>query len=237
MVNRLGFRYHPALMNAAASDPTHDDLIKTLLSQPRLLVDFFKAFVPDVLEFADFSQAEYLDKEHARSTKRPRRSGDLLVKARWLSQDTAFLIHIESQSKAETTALERAGEYALRDSIRYRLPVMPVLLLTYPKPETPQPDSLEWNFGKVAAIRVHCPVLHFRLMDARPHLESRNVAALALSALMRLDAEQQIEAIAQTLAEALRQRFSSEELEAAAAFVRHYAPLGREQLAIGTAGE
>ncbi len=108
--------------------PTRDDLIKALLSQPRLLVEFFRAFVPEVLEFADFSEVEYLDKEHARSGKRPRRVGDLLVKAKWRGRDAAFLIHLESQAKAHRFALERVAEYVLRDSIRYGLPVMPVLL-------------------------------------------------------------------------------------------------------------
>jgi hypothetical protein len=40
-------------------------------------------------------------------------------------------------------------------------------------------------------------------MDPRPLLASRNVAAMALSALMKLDAGQQVEAIVQTQAEAL----------------------------------
>jgi len=110
--------------------PTHDDLVKGLLSQLRLLVEFFRAFLPEVLEFADFSGAEYLDKEHGRTGKRPRRVGDLLVKAKWRGQDAVFLIHLESQAKAQRFALERVAEYALRDSIRYGLPVMPVLLLT-----------------------------------------------------------------------------------------------------------
>lgn len=217
-------------MTAQPASPTHDDLIKTLLSQPRLLIDFFRAFVPEVLEFADLSSVEYLDKEHPRSRKRPRRSGDLLVKARWREEETVFLIHIESQGKAEAVALQRLGEYSLRDSIRYGMPVMPVLLLTYPKPEKPHPNTLNWQFGRVAAIRIHCPVLHFHLMDPRPHLEGGNVAALALSSLMDLNGEQQVEAIVRTLAGALRQGFSEEELAAATEFVQHYAPLDKEQL-------
>lgn len=219
-------------MKSSESDkpPTHDDLIKDLLSQARLLPEFFRAFVPEVLGFADFSAAEYLDKEHPRSGKRPRRSGDLLVKVKWQDRDTAFLIHIESQNRPETHALARIGEYALRDAIRYHMPVMPVLLLTYPKPETRQPGSLSWKFGKAAGIQVKCPELHFRRMDPRPHLESANVAALALTALMKLRPEQQVDAIVSTLAEALRQRLTPAELDAASAFVRHYTPLEGEQL-------
>jgi len=214
----------------ADAAPTHDDLVKGLLSQPRLLVEFFRAFVPEVLEFADFSEAEYLDKEHGRSGKRPRRVGDLLVKAKWRGQDAAFLIHLESQAKAQRFALERVAEYALRDSIRYGLPVMPVLLLTYAKPERPEPGELDWTFGEVAFLRVRCPVLHFRLMDPAPYLAGGNVAALALTSLMRLEPGQQVEAIVQTLAQALRQGLGEEEMEAAAAFVRHYAPLDADQL-------
>ena len=221
-------------MSAAPPDdvgfPSHDDLIKRLLLQPRLLAEFFRAFLPQVCEFADLKHIEYLDKEHPRNTRRPRRTGDLLIKTRWHAKPTGFLIHIESQSTPQETALERAGEYALRDSIRYRLPVMPIVLLTYSKPEKTPPNSLCWKFGTLATIHLQCPLLHFRRMDPRPHLESGNVAALALSALMKLNAGQQVDAIVQTLAEALRQRLAAEDLEAALDFVRAYAPLGPQQL-------
>jgi len=214
------------------SDPTpsHDDLIKKFLLQPRLLVEFFRAFLPQALEFADLDHIEYLDKEHPRTRRRPRRVGDLLIKTRWRSKPAAFLIHLESQNSPQETLLERAAEYAMRDSIRYRLPVMPVVLLTYSKPEKAAPRALRWDFGRLAAIHVRCPVLHFRRMDPVPYLESGNVAALALSALMKLNADQQVEAIVQTLAEALRQRLRTDDLDAALDFVRAYTPLGPEQL-------
>ncbi len=192
--------------------------------------DFFRAFVPGVFEFADFAALEYLDKEHGRARKRPRRRGDLLIKTRWHSREAAFLIHMESHSRAEAIVLERAGEYSFRDSIRYGLPVMPVLLLTYTKPAKPHPVSLAWTFGEIAELRLRCPVLHFARMDPRPHLASGNIAALALSSLMRLNAGQQVEAIVQTLAESLRQRLSPEEMEAAWTFLRHYTPLDAGQL-------
>ena len=217
----------------AASEPvgpTHDDLIKAFLALPRLLVLFFRAFLPGAFEFADFSEIEYLDKEHSREGGRPKRVGDLLVKTKWRGKDAAFLVHIESQASAESHALERVAEYAYRDAIRYGLPVMPVLLLTYSKPERPQRGDLDWTFGDIAFLRVRCPVLQFRLMDPAPHLASGNVAAVALSSLMRLDREQQVEAIVQTLAEALRADLSESELQAVSAFVRHYAPLDAEQL-------
>lgn len=211
-------------------NPTHDDLIKGLLSRPRLLAEFFHAFVPEVLEFADMGRIEYLDKEHPRAGRRPRRTGDMLVKTRWLDRDAAFLFHIESQGRHEPALLERAGEYAYRDSIRYRMPVMPVLLLTYPKPVQPQPEALTWTFGKAAELHLRCPVLHFRRMDPQPHLSSRNVASLALSSLMDLAPAQQVEAIVQTLAESLRQKLEADDVEAASAFVKHYSPLQPEQL-------
>ncbi len=210
--------------------PSHDDLIKKLLLQPRLLGEFFRAFLPQALEFADLDHVEYLDKEHPGSRRRPRRVGDLLIKTRWRSKPAGFLIHIESQNTAQDALLERVTEYSMRDSIRFKMPVMPVLLLTYQKPEKARPQTLRWDFGTLATIRVRCPVLHFRRMDPRHHLESGNVAALALSALMKLDAGQQVDAIVQTLAEALRQRLGSDDLEAALDFVRAYTPLGPEQL-------
>lgn len=168
--------------------PSHDDLIKELLHRPRHLADFFRAFLPEALEFADLDHIEYMDKEHPGSRRQPRRVGDLLVKTRWRAEPAAFLIHLESQNAPQTTLLERVTEYAMRDSIRYELPVMPVLLLTYTKPQSSPPLRLSWKFGKLATIQVRCPVLHFQHMDPRPHLQSQNVVALALSSLMKLDA-------------------------------------------------
>jgi Putative transposase, YhgA-like len=215
---------------SAAEDPSHDDLIKKLLLQPKLLVDFFRAFLPEVLKFADLSQLEYLDKEHPRTKRRPRRSGDLLVKIQWKDKPVAFLIHFESQSTPQEKLIERATEYAMRDSIRYGLPVMPVILLTYSKPEKVTSTSLMWDFGKLASIHVHCPVLHFRRMDPRPHLKSHNVTALALSSLMKLSADQEVDVMVETLAECLRQKLSVEDRESALEFIRAYIQLQEEQL-------
>jgi len=61
---------------SARGEPTHDDLIKQLLLQPRLLRDFCRGFLPGLDDFADLSRIEYVDKEHPRSGRQPRRSGD-----------------------------------------------------------------------------------------------------------------------------------------------------------------
>jgi hypothetical protein len=78
-------------------------------------------------------------------------------------------------------------------------------------------------------MEVRCPVLQFRRMNPGPHLRSRNVAALALTSLMVLNRDQQVHAIVQTLAEAVRQKLTDDDLAAAAAFVRHYLPLDESQ--------
>lgn len=214
-------------MNEAS---TPDDRIKRLLHQPRLLADFFRAFIPEVCSFADLKHIEYLDKEHPRSGPRPRRLGDVLVKTQWSDRAAAFLIHIESQHSPQDTLVERATEYAMRDSIRYCLPVMPVVLLTGARPAQAMPGNLRWDFGKTATIRVRCPVLQFQRMDPTPHLHSANVAALALTSLMKLNSNQQVESVVQTLAEALRQYLGTEELEAALEFVTASMALNEAQL-------
>jgi hypothetical protein len=117
-----------------------DDTIKNLLNQERHLRDFFTAFLPETLDFAEFTRLEYLDKEHPRTGRKPRRIGDILVKVGWQGHDAAFLIHIESQHKPQQVIVERAVEYAMRDAIRYGLPVMPVVLLTYPSAD-PSPTG------------------------------------------------------------------------------------------------
>ncbi len=209
--------------------PSHDDLIKNLLLQPRLFRDFCHAFLPSLADFADLNHLDYIDKEHPGSRRSPRRSGDILIKSRQHNKDVAFLIHIESQNATHPAMIERTGEYALRDSIRYRLPVLPMLLLTGSLPRNLRTPQLNWVFGKVASFRIKCPVIQFQKLNPEPLLRSRNVAALALSALTPLSPAQQVTAIVETLAESLRQKLSHDDFEAATEFVRHYVSLEDSQ--------
>jgi Domain of unknown function (DUF4351) len=212
------------------TSPSQDDLIKNLLIQPRLLLDFLRAFLPEIFDFTDFEVLEYLDKEHPRSKGKPRRRGDLLLKVRWRGRDAMFLIHIESQGQPQDTIVERTAEYCFRDSIQFRLPVMPLVLLTYTKPQTPVAGTLDWQFGGMATIHVRCPVLHFSTMDPTPYLKSKNIAALAMSTLMKLKDDQQVDAIVQTMAEAMRQGLSPDEEAAALEFATSVVELSQAQL-------
>jgi hypothetical protein len=210
--------------------PTQDDLIKNLLLQPRLLQDFLHAFLPEVFEFADFEVLEYLDKEHPRTGRKPRRRGDLLIKVRWKAQEGMFLIHIESQGQAQDIIVQRAAEYCLRDSIQYRLPVMPLVLLTYPGQRDLVQDKLDWRFGKLASIQVKCPILHFHQMDPKPHLKGKNLAALAMANVMKITSGQRVDAIVRLLAESLRHTLSPTEEGALVEFATTVKELSETQL-------
>jgi hypothetical protein len=211
------------------SDPSHDDLIKALLLQPRLLRELFRAFVPESEKFADLSRIEYLDKEHPRNRRRGRRAGDVLVKVKWKGKPVAFLIHIECQSSPDGSILLRVVEYAMQDSQRYGLPVMPVVLLTYPG-GTPVKGSLDWKFGTVAAIQVQCPVLQFAQMNPQEMLRSGNVAALAMASLTKMDSEEKLDLVVETLAQSIRQKLSPAERAAALAFIEAYVQLQDEEV-------
>ena len=62
-------------MSPGSGVPGHDDLIKKLLQQPRLLREFCRAFLPGLEGFASLAEIEYLDKEHPGTKHRPRRPG------------------------------------------------------------------------------------------------------------------------------------------------------------------
>jgi hypothetical protein len=216
-------------MSPGSGVPGHDDLIKKLLQQPRLFREFCRAFLPGLEGFASLEEIEYLDKEHPGSKHRPRRSGDLLIRLRQRDGEVGFLVHIESQSRAEGAMIERAVEYAMRDCIRYGMKVLPVVLLTYAKPAVAVRNELHWDFGELASVRFRCPVVQFSGMDPEPFLRSRNVAALAMTSLMKLTPEEQVRAIVETLAESVRQRLSVEDTDAVMEFIQHYVPLAESQ--------
>ena len=212
-------------MEAKPEKMEHDDLFKRFLGQPRFLRDFFLAFLPGVVAEADLNTLEYLDKEHPAATaKRRRRTGDLLVKARFRGRDAAFLIHVEHQAKADAHLLARLGEYACRDYRRYGIPVYPVALLSYKSPAKAAPTRLRWAFtgrGR-PGVDIRCAKIQLNRLSAARYLQGENLAGVAMAACMKLAASKRVSLAAWSYLQTVRQNLTQEEQEAMIELVHAY---------------
>lgn len=78
----------------------HDRLFKELIST--FFVEFLELFFPEVLAYLDRDSITFLDKEiFTDITFGDRYEADLIVKAKFRSQESFFLIHVENQAQQQ----------------------------------------------------------------------------------------------------------------------------------------
>lgn len=113
----------------------HDRLFKELLTT--FFVEFIELFFPDIIGYLEADSLEFIDKEiFTDITAGERREADLLVKCRFQGRETFFLIHLEHQSKREKDFARRMFFYFARLTEKFALPVYPITLFSYDKPQT-----------------------------------------------------------------------------------------------------
>ncbi len=171
----------------------HDALFKWLLKDPVILRSFFEEFLPQVANYTDFSTLEYLDKE-TRTLRGQRRAGDLLVKVRFKGQESAFLIHVEHESRRGREIAWRLLEYVVLDRRASGLQVYPVLVLAGsagPAPEKP----VRLEFPDRCVLTFDFPVIELARQEAREYARRKNLAALALASRMRIRPGEQVDLV------------------------------------------
>ena len=119
----------------------HDRLFKELLTT--FFVEFLELFLPEVLTYLERDSIEFLDKEvFTDVTAGERYEADLIVKAKFLGQDSCFLIHVENQSSKQASFDKRMFRYFSRLYEKFDIPVYPIVLLSYDSPKTPETSRI-----------------------------------------------------------------------------------------------
>ena len=106
----------------------HDQLFKAVLQN--CFEDFMRLFYPDVAERLDFETLRFLEKElFTDFPEGSRREADVVAEVRTREGDPEIvLVHVEVQSRSERDFARRMFRYYAALSLRYPLPVFPVVL-------------------------------------------------------------------------------------------------------------
>ena len=204
----------------------HDRLHKELL---RLcLVDFLRLFTPAVLAYLDVASLEFLDQEvFGRYVKGRRRAVDIVVKARYQGQLVFFLIHVEAQAAAQNWSPARMFDYFAALTLKYKLPVYPIVLLSYPSPEKAASSQHVVEFPDRRVLEFNFTAIQLNRLNWRDYLQYNNPVAAALMTEMGVKAEEFVKVRAEcirTLAR-MQQQVSQEVSELIAEFWETYLPL------------
>jgi hypothetical protein len=178
----------------------HDQRFKVLL---REFVDqFFLLFFPELARRFDFTGVEWLDTEAFPDPPQgPRRMLDLLARLPLVepveigpgvvTEDLVALIHVEIESADSVAPLRRRMFHyfaALRQ--RFTEPILPVALLLKMALDGIGTEHHEETFGRFEVFRYNFLYVGLAGLNAADYADSEQILAAALSALMRMPADQ-----------------------------------------------
>ncbi len=154
----------------------HDRLFKLLLMT--FFVEFVELFLPDVAEYMDRNSIEFLDKEIFSDIESgERHEVDLIVKVRFRGQTAFFLIHVESQARSQKAFARRIFDYFAMLLKKHRLPVFPVVILSYDKPLRAEPDRYQIDFPGFRVLDFAFRTIQLNRLDWRDFLRNPNPVA------------------------------------------------------------
>jgi hypothetical protein len=206
----------------------HDALFKMLLKAPGVLQGFFDAFLPETGRFVDFNVLEFVDKDRVTIDGR-KRTGDLLVKTRFLDKAAAFLIHLEHQAQPDPDLSWRMLEYIVLDRRDFRLPVYPIAVLSHAESGPANLTPLRLDFPNRRVLEFDFDVVDLGRMDAGHHIKMANPAALALAARMKFDARHRIRLTRDFFVSLANAPLKTNVRQLVAGFYSAYQPLNEEE--------
>ena len=163
----------------------HDRLFKELIST--FFVEFLELFIPEILTYLDRDSITFLDKEiFTDITAGERYEADLIVKARFRSQESFFLIHIENQAQQQVDFSKRMFRYFSRLYEKFDLPIYPVVLFSYKYPKTIEPNCHQVAFPNKVVLSFNYDVIQLNQLNWRDFVQQANPVASALMAKMNI---------------------------------------------------
>ncbi len=209
----------------------HDQLFKDLLSS--YFIDFLELFAPEVLRFSDPSTLEFVDKEvFADLPEGQRGEADLCARLKFREGERIFLVHLEHEAQRRGGFGLRMFDYYVRLHLKYRCPIYPVALFSFPTPYKLQPDHYKVEFPDLRPLEFRYRVVQLNRLEWREFLERPNPAAAALMSRMRIAPADRPRVKVECLRILVQLRLEPSRLRFLAGFVDQYLRLSVEETGI-----
>ncbi|KJH71098.1 DUF4351 domain-containing protein [Aliterella atlantica] len=163
----------------------HDRLFKELIST--FFVEFMELFFPEVLAYVERDSITFLDKEiFTDITFGDRYEADLIVKAKFRSQESFFLIHVENQAQQQANFGKRMFKYFSRLYEKFDLPIYPIAIFSYKYPKTIETSHHQVAFPNKVVLDFNYDVIQLNQLNWRDFVQQANPVASALMAKMNI---------------------------------------------------
>ena len=167
----------------------HDRLFKELLTT--FFVEFLDLFFPDLAATLDREAGVVpMDKEVFTDIGLSEtHEVDVVMRARFRTEDAYFLVHIENQATPQPDFPRRMFRYFARLTERYDLPVYPVVIFSYDAPQRQEPNLFQVTFPGKNVLRFEYAVIQLNRLPWRRFVRQENPVASALMAKMKMRPE------------------------------------------------
>ena len=108
------------------------------------------------------------------------------IQAQFQNRSSYFLIHVENQSYNQANFNKRMFRYFARLHEKYDLPIYPVVVFSYDKPQKAAESSYQLEFPDFKVLEFNYRVLQLNRLNWRNFLNQRNPVASALMAKMQI---------------------------------------------------
>jgi predicted transposase YdaD len=205
----------------------HDRLFKELLTT--FFTDFVDLLLPDLSAYLDPRSLEFLDKEvFTDVTEGERHEADIVVRARFRSEASCFLVHVENQAQSQPEFARRMFRYFARLHERHALPVYPIVVFSHDSTR-PEPDRYGVSFPDLDVLRFQFRSIQLRRLHWRDYLRRPNPVAAALMARMGMAEEERPRVKLECLRLLTTLRLDPARMKLISGFIDTYLRLNREE--------
>jgi Domain of unknown function (DUF4351) len=163
----------------------HDHVFKELLGE--FFPEFIDLFFPQVSEYLDRQSIEYQPQEiFADLTEGDTYEADVVVKARFLGQDSFFIIHLEHQGIFGRDFDKRMFNYFAQLHRIYQLPVYPIVIFSHRSPREDGDRTYKVEFPDWEVLRFNYRAIRLNHLNWQEYAQLRNPVASALMAKMKI---------------------------------------------------
>ena len=207
----------------------HDHVFKELLGE--FFADFIDLFFPQVAAYLDRSSLEFQPQElFADLTEGDTYEADVVVKARFLDEDSYFIVHLEHQGRFDRNFDRRMFNYFAQLHRIYQLPVYPIVLFSHRSPREVGDRTYCVEFSDWEVLRFNYRAIRLNHLDWRSYADQRNPVASALMAKMKMKRQERPLVKVECLRQMARLRLNPAQARMISGFVDLYLRLeGQEQ--------
>jgi Domain of unknown function (DUF4351) len=219
--------------------PDHDHAFKELLGE--FFPEFIDLFFPQVAVYLDRHSLEFQPQEiFADLTEGDTYEADVVVKAKFLDEDSFFIVHLEHQGAFGKHFDRRMFNYFSQLHRIYQLPVYPIVIFSHRSPrEEGDPCGIceaartyKVEFSDWEVLRFNYRAIRLNHLNWQEYAQLRNPVASALMAKMKMKRQERPIVKLECLKQMARLRLNPAQTRMISGFVDTYLTLEGQEEAV-----